>query len=70
VVAAVAMTLAWFLGELALTSLLMARMITKTGSGGLGAVSMTTYAPFAGMVAFVVGSYLSFRWLKRRVPMR
>ena len=67
-IAAVVVSLMWFVGEFALLAFVwVPRGINETGSGGLGAVSMGSNAPLAGVVAFVVGFYLSLRRFRRRI---
>ena len=66
VVAAVAM-IAWVFGEMALIVMPQIRALKpQDGSGGIGAVVVTSYVPYVGLAAFAMGFYLMLRTLKAR----
>ena len=66
VVAAVAM-IAWLIGEMAYQVIPQIREIMpQDGSGGIGAVVVTSHVPYVGLAAFAMGFYLMLRRLKAR----
>ena len=65
-VAAVAM-IAWVFGEMALIVMPQIKALKpQDGSGGIGAVVVTSYVPYVGLAAFAMGFYLMLRRLKSR----
>ena len=67
VVVAVLFTVLWVLAEIGLDSLRLAwQMSHEAGSGGIGAVSVTSYAPIGTLLGFVSGFFWNVRRLKRK----
>ena len=66
--AAIAGMIVWLLGEIAWAAFLVSReMARSVGSGGIGAVSVTSYSVIGALLGFVAGFVWNVRRLKKKL---